>query len=103
MDVHAGCLSLLAHERYPERTGGAEATLRDPRRDDDEDDDRHRIRKRLEELGRDRHPPRLEDERKRLEGPEEVRPDEAQLRAPEGEDDEGDCDPARAARQTVDP
>ena len=37
------------------------------------------------------------------EGAEEVRADEAQLRPPEGEDDERDRDPAGALRQAVDP
>ena len=49
------------------------------------------------------HAARLEDERERRERPEEVRADEAELGAPEREDDERDRDPARTAREPVHP
>ena len=73
------------------------------RRDEHEHDDRHHVGQRLEHLGRDRHPARLQRERQRLERAEEIRADEAELRPPEREDDERDRDPAGTAREPVHP
>ena len=72
-------------------------------RDDHEHDDGHHVRQRLEKLRRDRHAPRLEDERQRGEGSEGVGAHEAEIGAPEREDHERDRDPAGSRGEPVDP
>src|SRR2546423_8105189 len=98
-------LALFAHVRKTEARRCAEAAPSAARRREHEDDHRHQVRERARpELGRaEAHLAGLELGGEGLEGAEEVRADEAELRPPEGEDDERDRDPARAPGDPVDP
>ncbi len=70
-DVHPLVLPLLAHVRDAESGRSAEAALRGTGRDGDEHDDRHHVRERVEDLGRNaaEPPASLQEERQRGEAP----------------------------------
>src|SRR5437763_14028877 len=96
-------LALFPDVREAEARWRAEAPPRAARRREHEHDDGHQVRQRVgPELGRPEVDlARLELRRERLQGAEEVRADEAELRPPEREDDERDRHPTGATRSSA--